>query len=76
MQFTTILQNAHLAGMDTMKNVIELAIVSLRQRSYDVLDLRDPSFDRDYLDFVGFVNELKVTLQVDTELLPISNTRA
>jgi hypothetical protein len=73
MQFTNILEDAHLAGMDSMTSVIASAILSLQQRSYDVLDLRDTAFDRDYLEFVDYAAELKAKLQVDVDLLPPHN---
>lgn len=64
---------SHIEGVEQLNSRFNLALATLKKKSYDVLDQRKTDFDGDYEDFKRQVQDLNVSMRLPLNLLMIHN---
>lgn len=55
---------SHIEGVEQLHSRFNLALATLKKKSYDVLDQRKTDFDGDYEDFKRQVQDLNVSMRL------------
>lgn len=62
------MQYTYIAGLDALHLRFERVVEDIKDKPYNVLDLENTNFDRDFLEFNVYVNDLENSLQVKPSL--------
>ena len=58
------MQHTHIVGLESLHRQFQQVFQGITDKPYDLLDLKNTQFDRDFLEFNVHVNDLENSLQV------------
>lgn len=67
------MQHTHVLGLEALYQRFQQVVQEIKDKPYDLLDLANTHFDRDFLEFNVHVNDLENSLQVFVVTLKLYN---